>query len=64
MANAMKPQRQLVQSNERQHTDAREAAVVPMPRKKRQRDYLTLDDSMSEFERARATSKTWDMGQD
>ena len=34
MANAMKPQRQLVQSNERQHTDAREAAVVPMPRKK------------------------------
>lgn len=31
---------------------------------KRQRDFLLIDDDLSEFERARQMSKTWSMGQD
>ena len=39
---------------------AQQTPVVP----KRQRDFLLIDDDLSEFERARQVSKTWSMGQD
>ena len=51
------------QIDETQEVSAQNADVIPMPQKKRQRDFLTIDESMSEFEWARITSKTWDMEQ-
>ena len=39
------------------------AEVVQLPRRRRQADLLEADDSMSEFEWARVTCKTWDMEQ-
>ena len=35
-----------------------------MPEEKKQFGMIDLDDDLSEFERARLTSKTWSMGQD
>ena len=35
-----------------------------MPEQKRPNRMIELDDDLSEFERARRTSKTWSMGQD
>lgn len=35
-----------------------------MPERKRPAQMIELDDDLSEFERARRTSKTWSMGQD
>ena len=35
-----------------------------MPEQKRPRLLVDFDDDLSEFERARRTSKTWSMGQD
>ena len=35
-----------------------------MPEQKRPNLMVDLDDDLSEFERARRTSKTWSMGQD
>ena len=35
-----------------------------MPEQKRPNLMIDLDDDLSEFERARRTSKTWSMGQD
>lgn len=35
-----------------------------MPEQKRPNQMVDLDDELSEFERARRTSKTWSMGQD
>ena len=37
---------------------------IDMPEQKRPRLLMDFDDNLSEFERARRTSKTWSMGQD
>ncbi len=37
---------------------------IEMPEQKRQSQMIVLDEDLSEFERARRTSKTWSMGQD
>ena len=37
---------------------------IEMPEQKHQSQMIVLDDDLSEFERARRTSKTWSMGQD
>ena len=63
MAIIMRPQPKQNQIDETQEVNAQNADVIPMPQKKRQRDFLTIDESMSEFEWARITSKTWDMEQ-
>ena len=39
------------------------AEIVQLPKTRRQSDLLQPDESMSEFEWARVTSKTWDMEQ-
>ena len=64
MATTMRPQSNHNQIDDTQRDNARRADVIPLPQKKSQRDFLTIDESMSEFEWARATSKTWDMEQD
>ena len=63
MAIIMRPQPKQNQIDEIQEVNAQNADVIPMPQKKRQRDFLTIDESISEFEWARITSKTWDMEQ-
>ena len=40
------------------------APQADMPEQKRSIQMTELDDNLSEFERARRTSKTWSMGQD
>ena len=40
------------------------APVADMPEQKRPIQTVEFDDDLSEFERARRTSKTWSMGQD
>ena len=37
---------------------------IEMPEQKHQSQMIVLDEDLSEFERARRTSKTWSMGQD
>lgn len=39
------------------------AEVIPLIKQRRQSDLLTVDETLSEFEWARVTSKTWDMEQ-
>jgi hypothetical protein len=43
---------------------APQAEIVSIPLKTMQTETLTVDESLTEFEWARRSSKTWDMGQD
>jgi hypothetical protein len=40
------------------------ARKIEMPEQKHLSQMIVLDEDLSEFERARRTSKTWSMGQD
>ena len=42
----------------------RQSPKIEMPEHKQRSQMIVLDEDLSEFERARRTSKTWSMGQD
>ena len=42
----------------------RRSLKIEMPEQKQLSQMIVLDEDLSEFERARRTSKTWSMGQD
>ena len=59
----MKPQPQTDEFATTEEQAVQQADVIQMPATRRQEDLLNIDESMSEFEWARVTCKTWDMEQ-
>lgn len=59
----MKPQQKPNEFEVRDLSSVDTAEIVQLPKTQRQSDLLQPDESMSEFEWARVTSKTWDMEQ-
>ncbi|MFL2517405.1 MAG: hypothetical protein CBB90_04190 [Gammaproteobacteria bacterium TMED30] len=59
----MKPQQKPNEFEIRDLPSVDTAEIVQLPKTQRQSDLLQPDESMSEFEWARVTSKTWDMEQ-
>ena len=59
----MKPQPQTDEFAASEKQAVQQADVIQMPATRRQEDLLNIDESMSEFEWARVTCKTWDMEQ-
>ena len=63
MALLMKPQPQTDEFAISEKQAVQQADVIQMPATRRQEDLINIDESMSEFEWARVTCKTWDMEQ-
>ena len=57
-------QQQIEQDTQFRTTQRSQTSLSLQPGNDRQSTRLLVDESISEFEWARRTSKTWDMGQD